>query len=157
MQAPIIDHLALNSPNSIRQLLGNFTKVAAAADFLGKPITLDLAESFVPPVSSTSQGPSVLSLRPDEVLAAVAAHYRVPLPAMSDRSRDQRRSMARHVAAYLLKDLLQLSQADIGVALGGRDPATIRYSLKKVSHLLTSSPPFFTTFSRIQQHVLESR
>jgi chromosomal replication initiator protein len=155
MPDAVIEHLAVNSLHSIRQLLGNFTKVSAAADFLSKPITLSLAETFIPSSSAPSLGLPRLTIQPSQVINAVADYYHIPLTAITGRTRDKSATGARQVAAYLLMEVLQLSQSAIGVALGGRDPATIRYSLKKVSRLISTSPSFLNTLSRIQTTLRE--
>ena len=136
----VVSYLAHRFPSNIRQLQGSFTRVAAMAQFTGVPITLELAEQVLgqdPPPP-----PARAKATPAEVLALVSRHYRLDPQLVTGTSRERQVAHARQVAIHLLTTALGLSPVAVGSALGGKDPATIRYSLQKVASLLSSSPPF---------------
>ena len=72
----------------------------------------------------SEQGPT-----PREIIEAVAAMSRTPLPTMYRCA--HKHAAARHFAAAALREILAMSLADIGKAMGGRHHTTMLYASRK--------------------------
>ena len=71
-----------------------------------------------------------------DVIGAVADHYNLPEKAIVAQNRSRDITQARHVAAYLCKELTNSSLTEIGFKMGRRTHATMLHSVAIVkSHL----------------------
>lgn len=76
----------------------------------------------------------------NEILQAVARHFRVPQKVLKSSTRRQSAVAARAMAIYLARELAELSYERIGQALGGRDHTTIMHNYRKVADSLAHDP-----------------
>lgn len=49
---------------------------------------------------------------------------------------------ARHELMWLLRDLTHMTLTEIGVAIGGRDPTTVRHGIDRVADRIATNEPF---------------
>ena len=125
----VLELIAQHAQSNIRQLEGSLNRVAAFADLTGEPISQELASRTLGPLPSS---PSRSPLSPSQVIAAAAAHYLVTPDVVTSSHRDKSAVAARHLAAYLLREDLHCSLTSIGQLLGGRNHATVLYSVRKI-------------------------
>jgi chromosomal replication initiator protein len=64
--------------------------------------------------------------------------------------------VARHMAAYLIRDIGHKSYPEIGRELGGRDHSTIIHSCKYIEDALESDPQTMSEIEQIKKR-LENR
>ena len=76
----------------------------------------------------------------DDVLKEVAQQYNLTLKALMGTNRSREITQARHVAAYLCKELTDSSLSEIGMRMGRRTHATILHSIAHVKQLLEFDP-----------------
>jgi chromosomal replication initiator protein len=67
------------------------------------------------------------------------------------KNRDKETTMARRVAMYVMRRHTGLSLNQVGAELGGRDPAAVTNSCKKVSSDMESNPYLRRKLLDIQQ------
>jgi len=145
------------------------TLVQQTSAVLGRPLSADAAARFAAGVGGTANdlfgalfeynarfaaaGGSELAAvdefltvrstrRPamNEILQAVARHFRVPQKVLKSSTRRQSAVAARAMAIYLARELAELSYERIGQALGGRDHTTIMHNYRKVADGLAHDP-----------------
>lgn len=85
----------------------------------------------------------------NEILQAVARHYRVPQKVLKSGTRRQSAVAARAMAVYLARELAELSYERIGQALGGRDHSTIMHNYRKVADALPHDPHIREAFAEL--------
>ncbi len=78
------------------------------------------------------------AVNPKEILSAVAGYFGIAVEELTGKRRDGRSSFARQIAAYLLKEDIELSFAEIGYLLGNRDHSTVIYSWKKANEKINA-------------------
>ncbi len=134
------DHLGLALPESlaryvaehvrdnVRELEGALLQLKATAELNREPLTLKLAHRALTQGSRPS-GPMV---RMDEILRRVSDHFGIPVDDLRSPKRARCIAAPRQVAMWIARRLTQLSLQEIGRHFGGRDHATVLYSLKKV-------------------------
>lgn len=72
------------------------------------------------------------------VQEVVAAHYNINVLHMTSDSREGRHVRPRHVAMYLIREMIGRSTPDIGRTFGGRDHTTVLNALHRVRKCLVT-------------------
>lgn len=125
----VLDFIARNITDNIRELEGALNRVAACAALEAGPITLETAETAL-----RDMLPVVPGRRPSgpEIIAKTAARFGFSITDMEGPSRKSELVRARQVAMYLCRDLAKMSFPKIGKLFGGRDHTTVMHAYNKV-------------------------
>lgn len=119
--------LAQQLSGSIRGLEGALNQLLAIATTQKIRPTRDLAQAVL------ANRPQIQRfIQPQDILAATCQRFGVEVAQVKSQSRIQEVVLPRQVAAYILKNLAQLSLNQIGEILGGRDHTTVAHSIKKI-------------------------
>ena len=124
--------------NNIRDLEGCLVRLLAVASLVHRDITLELAEE----VLHQYVDPEPDHMTPERILAAVSERFGVRTDALCGKRRTKLVALPRQVAMYLLRQLTDLSLAEIGGLFGGRDHTTVMYACDKVGALLHDDAAF---------------
>ena len=141
----IVDFIAMNVRESVRDLEGILASLLAHSTLTDREIDLPLAEQVVSHI--VAMQPQTTTV--DDVLHAVSQHYNIPEKALVAQNRSKDIALARHVAAYLSKQLTDSSLTEIGFRMGRRTHATILHSIDYVRDTMEFDPV-------LRQHVLGS-
>jgi chromosomal replication initiator protein len=152
----LIDHLEMTIPeevirfiaehvrSSVRELEGSIIKLLAYASLKHREITVEVAREALRdklrPGESGAGGSA--GLNPDTIQVAVAREWGVTPEGLRSKTRTKALTTPRHVAMYLMRELLALQLVEIGAAFGGRDHSTVIHSLERVAHVLREEPSF---------------
>jgi chromosomal replication initiator protein len=85
-----------------------------------------------------------------DVISAVAQHFNIPEKAILAQNRSKDIMQARHVAAYLSKQLTDSSLAEIGFRMGKRTHATILHSITFVRETMEFDPVLRQHIAQLQ-------
>lgn len=132
----IIDFIAANVRESIRDLEGVSASLLAYSTLIDHEIDMQLAESVLSRIVEIR--PKALSM--SEVIDAVASFFNIQDKAICSETRSREVMMARHMASYLGKKHTECSLSEIGASLGGRTHATVLHSVKLVEDQLEHDP-----------------
>ena len=132
----IIDFIAANVRESIRDLEGVSASLLAYSTLVDHEIDMQLAESVLSRIVEIR--PKALSM--SEVIDAVASFFNIQDKAICSETRSREVMMARHMASYLGKKHTECSLSEIGASLGGRTHATVLHSVKLVEDQLEHDP-----------------
>lgn len=137
---------------SIRELEGTLNRLVAYQRLVQEPLTADLARRALRSVAgqSTAGGNGADSRR---VLTLVAEVFQLPAEDLTGRRRDQRTSLARQVAMYILKQESNDSLARIGSACGGRDHSTVLHAISKIDGELNHNAELSRIITDIRQRL----
>lgn len=127
----IIDYIAENVTDSIRELEGVVVSLVARAAVLNCDITLDLARIVV----ATAINMKRRQVNFEIVAEAVADYFNMPSDAMFTKTRKREVSDARQIAMYLAKKHANMSFKSIGTRLG-RTHATVLYGCRNIEERL---------------------
>lgn len=127
-------YLAENVSGNVRVLEGALTKVAAHSSLMALPLDLDLAKEIVDGhyAVATNLRPSI-----PQIISEVGKYYRIPTDDIKGPSRKAPVVQARHVAAYLAREVTGDSWQHIGAYLGGRDHSSIIHGHQKISEMIS--------------------
>lgn len=132
----IIDFIAANVRESIRDLEGVSASLLAYSTLVDHEIDMQLAESVLSRIVEIR--PKSLSMQ--EVIDAVASFFNVQDKVICSESRSREVTMARHMVSYLGKKHTECSLSEIGTRLGGRTHATVLHSVKLVEDQMEHDP-----------------
>ncbi len=144
---PVLEYLAYNIKNNIRELEGVLISLLAEADFHKKPITKELAKEVAKNFIEAENKEITISYIQD----LVSEELHVSLDKMHSKTRKRSAVLARQVSMYLSKNHTNKSLKQIGETLGGRDHSTVIYSCKTIQDLIDTDMEFKKTIDDLER------
>ncbi len=132
----VLEFLAQRITNNVRELEGALNRVVAYAAFVGRPITLDVAQDVLRDLLRASERRITI----DEIQRRVAEYFNVRIGDMLSARRSRLIARPRQIAMYLSKQLTTRSLPEIGRKFGGRDHTTVIHAVKKIEQLRGEDP-----------------
>lgn len=132
----VLQYLASELTEDVRQLKSGFIGVAAQASLLGSEVDLNLARSVVKNIAASRNGITL-----DSIKRLVCKYYQVSLTDLTSRSRRQAIVKPRQVAMYLSRQYTDHSLQTIGKSFN-RYHATTLHALKAVEKGVKERGPF---------------
>ncbi len=124
----VLNFIAENVKNNVRQLEGALTKMLAVAQFNRTPVDVSLARRIlVDMLGPSRQGHTI-----DFIADVVSSHVGIPITELKDRSRRRPIVFARHVAMYFAKQFSGKPLTSIGRFFGGRDHSTVLHAINSI-------------------------
>ncbi len=148
----VVFFLANTVKTNIRELEGAMIRLGAWGNLMGRPITIEVARKLLSDILPTTRDLADV----ERILSEVAIFYGVTAKDLRSRKRTRSMVTARHMAAYLIRDIGHKSYPEIGRELGGRDHSTIIHSCKIVEDGLESDPQMMNEIEQIKKRI-ESR
>jgi chromosomal replication initiator protein len=124
----VCQFMALRITSHIRELEGALTRLIAFASLMRTEINLELAQKVLRDSLSEVGGETSV----DDIIKAVALHFRLKINDLKGRRRTKAIAWARQIAMYLSRELTDSSFPEIGQKTGGRDHSTVMYACEKV-------------------------
>ncbi|MBR6287343.1 MAG: chromosomal replication initiator protein DnaA [Bacteroidaceae bacterium] len=143
----VIDYIAENVNESVRDLEGIVTSMMAHATVLNHEIDIQLAESVVRRVVKTTAEKKPLTI--DEIVKKVCDFYKVSKEDIATKSRKKNFVQARQVSMYLAQKYTGSSLSVIGKFIGKRDHATVLYACNQVQDRINIDNAFKEDIERI--------
>ena len=128
----ILDYIANNVTDSVRELEGVVVSLLAHATMLNQEITLDLAKAVI--ANAVKVMKSQVSF--EMIAEKDCEHYNIETDLIYSKSRKREISDARQIIMYLAKKLTQLSSTNIGTRLA-RNHATVLHACKNIDERLS--------------------
>lgn len=130
----IIEYIAKNISNSVRELEGALYKVLNYKNMLNETVDLKATKKILQEnVNALSQ-----SITFDKILESVSNYFSVSQQDITSKSRLKKYVYPRQIVSLLAKQLTRDSLQEIGNKLGGKDHATVIYSITKLEEKLQS-------------------
>lgn len=126
----IIEYLAANIQNNIRELEGALNKIIAYHQLKNIPPTLEFVKSVV---LSHRQQLVKKGITPKQIIQTVVTFYDIKQEEFFSKNRAKRVSFPRQIAMYLLRSELRSSYPTIGDEIGGRDHTTALHAYEKIT------------------------
>ena len=141
----VLEQIAHQIPNNIRELEGALNRVLAVSDLCGRRMDKELVR-----VSLTDMTPAHRTVRTADIVNVVSEVFCVLPEKIMSRERTKDVALSRQVCMYLMREEGDMSLPQIGQELGGRDHTTIMHGCAKVERLLE-------TDNRFRRLVMEAR
>ena len=145
----VAEWIAQRVRDNIRELEGSITMLRAFANLRQEPITLELAKAHL-----TNLGQEQVVLKPETILSVVADFYGLSVEDVRGSKRLRPLVHARHVAMYLIRDLLNnYSYPMIARIFDGRNHTTVISGVEKIKEQLTSNPEMLTQINQLKRRL----
>lgn len=147
----VLDFIAINVTDSIRELEGIVVSLMAHATFMEREITVDLARS----VLSNAVKVTKKQINFEMVTQSVSAHYNIEPDAIFTKSRKREISDARQMVMYLAKKHTKMPLKAIGTRLS-RTHATVLYACKNIEQRIPFEKQLQEDVSSIERSFLDA-
>jgi len=137
ISSEVLDFIASNVTDSVRELEGVMVALLAHATMLGQDITIDLARSVIGNTVKVSQRQVTF----ESIAETVADYYNLPPDVLYGKSRKREISDARQLVMYLAKKEAQMSSTSIGAKLD-RTHATVLHACIQIEQRMSIEKDF---------------
>ena len=133
----VLSYVAENITASVRQIEGVVNKIMALQEIMGEQVDMDTVLRAVREIIRVKEDflPSA-----DTIIQEVARFYEMDSDALRGQSQSKEVSTARNVAMYIIREMAQMSLADIGQQFGGRHHTTVLNSINRVEKMMKEQP-----------------
>jgi chromosomal replication initiator protein DnaA len=147
----VILFLASRVHSNIRELEGGFNRLLAFSQLQGLPLTIEMAKAAL---ASLAEDGRQRRVGVDDVLQAVAEHYRISIEDLRGKQRDKHIVVPRQIAMYLMRQETEASLLEIGQALGGRDHSTVLHGCDKINREVNENASLRKEVLSIRQQLI---
>ncbi len=136
----VVEYIASQLKNNVRQLEGTVRKIMANYLFSGEKPTLAAAQNAIRDIRSATQ-PAPVTV--DKILSEVSRTMNVSVDDIRGKKHSAPISRARQVAMYVVREVVgSMSMESIGKEFGGRDHSTVVYTIQKVESQMATDDSF---------------
>lgn len=125
----ILTYIATKIKSNVRELEGIITRLSAMTKLSNETITQSLAEEVIKiiGVDSKKSKPQI-----ETVIVETAGYFNLDPKLLKSNSRKKEIALARQIAMYISRHILDMSLPKIGEEFGGRDHSTVMHSVEKI-------------------------
>jgi chromosomal replication initiator protein len=117
--------------NNVRQIEGAINRLSAHSRLMSANLTEDVVEKILSEMFQSSAPNKKISV--EEILKSVAAVFEVRISELKGESRHKEIALARQVAMYLAKEMIDDSLMKIASSFGGKTHSTLLHAWKKIT------------------------
>ena len=134
---PVLSYVAENITSNVRQIEGVVNKIMAFQELMGAQVDVETTIRAVRDILRAKENflPSA-----GTIIQEVARFYELDASAITGQSQNKEISTARNVAMYIIREMTQLSLAEIGQQFGGRHHSTVLNSINRVEKMMKTQP-----------------
>lgn len=144
----VVQYLATNITNNIRELEGALNQLLAYCEVRGLVPSLAIASSLL---NISKSRPKHLSAK--QIIERTARHFQIPVEDIVGPKRDRDIVVPRQVAMYLLRSELRLSFPKIAKELGRKDHTTAIHSVDKIEKEAKTDSSLRMAIADIKEHL----
>ena len=144
----IVAYIAQKLTSNVRQIEGVINRLTAFREITGDEITRDMVDDGIGIVIRDG----IYVPTPEAIINETARYYQVSPEEIKGVSRQKNIVTARHITAYLIRNLTNLSLPNIGSFLN-RDHATVLASIRKIENSIKSDKKLSDTIRDITSNI----
>lgn len=126
--------IAQRIQSNVRELEGALKRVIANADFMARPIDVDLVKESLKDLLALQDRQVSIS----NIQKTTAEYFKIKMADLLSKRRSRSIARPRQIAMALAKELTSHSLPEIGDGFGGRDHTTVLHACRKVKELRES-------------------
>lgn len=148
----VIYFIADKFKDSIRSLEGALVRLNFYASFNKiSHIDIDLCVEALQGMVDCSDAKETVTEQ--KILNSIASYYNLSISQITGKIKTSNIAFARHIAIYLIRDMLNLSFKKIGDLFSKRDHSTIMHSVEKVEKMLKDDPQVQTVVKELKKRI----
>lgn len=148
----MLELIATNIKDNIRELEGALTHVIAYESLEGTPLTLEVANSILRDILSAGEGRRIT---PAVVLDTACQIFGITLEDMCGPARKRPLVEARQMTMYVMRELTDFSYPAIGEQFGGRDHTTVLHAVRKITDQMKEKRAVFDQVTQLRQAIMK--
>lgn len=125
----VLDYIANNVLNNIRELEGALNKIIVYNEFNNSTPTVETTKNILNDLLASTK---LKSTTPKDILEAASKFYNISIKDLIGKGRKKELVWPRQVAIYLMREEINTSYPTIGQELGGRDHTTAMHAYNKI-------------------------
>jgi chromosomal replication initiator protein len=141
----VADHFTSN----IRELEGAVLSLLAYSSLSQRDISIDVAREVLNKKIQRKKR----DINIEDIKRAVAKYYTLPLEVLSAKTRRKEIVLARQVAMYLSRKILEEPLKEIGSNFGGRDHTTVIHACQVIENIINRDHEFQGTLDQIKRSI----
>jgi len=149
----IIQYMAQNITESIRELEGSLIRLIAEHTFDSKPLTIELAKEVIKGFIKNDKKSIDINL----IKKIVSEYFNLDLESIESKSRKHEIALARQFCMYIAKQFTQMSLKSIGAEFGGRDHSTVLHSCTTIENYLETDKYVRSDYEKIKARLTENQ
>ncbi|WP_417325782.1 chromosomal replication initiator protein DnaA [Halarcobacter sp.] len=146
----IINYIATNLDNSIREIEGVLIRINASASLLNQEINLELAQSLLKEQIQEKKD----NIKLPDIISLVANELNIKPSDIKSKKRTATVANARRVVIYLARDLTHNSMPDIAKFLGMKDHSSISKNIQKTNELIETDENFKLIIQNLKNKII---
>lgn len=151
--ADVVDYIAENVHESVRDLEGAIISIMAHSTVYNKDIDLDLAQRILRKIVRSE----TKAITIDTIIETVCQHFDIDASVIHTKSRKREVVQVRQIAMYLAKKHTDSSLSKIGKLIGSKDHATVLHSCKIVKELCEVDKAYRVNIESIETSLKKKR
>ena len=137
--------------NNVRQIEGAINRLSAHSRLMATQLNVDVVEKIL---HEMFQGSSPLKkISVEEILKSVATVFEVRISEIKGESRHKQIALARQVAMYLAKEMIDDSLMKIASSFGGKTHSTLLHAWKKIADQIQISDTLRKQVQMIRRNI----
>ena len=141
-------YIASRVKSNIRELEGCLIRLLALSSLSGQEITEQLAEQVLKDLIGSGG-----KITKDMILRNVIEEFGFSEVELKGKKRTQKLALARQTSMFLIRNMLNLSLAEIGEFFGGKDHTTVIHAINKIELLKKTDLEFHQRLERITNRI----
>jgi chromosomal replication initiator protein len=146
----VMEFIASNVTDNIRELEGALTRVSAFANLYEKPLTVELATDVLHDLVAVRQPRPIT---PDLIMETTSEMFGFTREEIIGQRRHRPLVTARQIAMYVFRDLTDLSYPAIAREFGGRDHTTVIHAVDKIGSLMADRRQIYEQVTELIQRI----
>jgi len=134
----IINFLASNMGNNIREIEGAIIKLNAYSGLMNQKLTLEFAHNVIKDQLIEKQN----NISIDDIVTFISKELNVKLSDIKSKKRTRIVVRARRIAIYLTRHLTPNSMPQIAIYFGMKDHTAVSHTMKKITELIKTDDNF---------------
>jgi len=149
----VISYFATTFGKNVRVLEGAFDRLLFYTVNIHKTKHIDLSTAMDSVSSLAEAQDAKTQLSEEKIINAVADYYSLAPYQLTGKIRTSQIAMARHIAMYLIRTMLDVPFTKIGQTFGGKDHATVMNGVEKVENALKTDKQLQSVVNDLQQRL----
>ncbi|WP_419766387.1 MAG: chromosomal replication initiator protein DnaA [Arcobacter sp.] len=146
----IINYIATNLDNSIREIEGVLIRINASASLLNQEINLPMVQNLLKEqIKETKE-----NIKLPDIITTVAIELNIKPSDIKSKKRTALVANARRIVIYLARELTHNSMPDIAKFLGMKDHSSISHNIKKANELIEKDENFKLILENLKNKII---
>lgn len=146
----IINYIATNLDNSIREIEGVLIRINASASLLNQEINLPMVQNLLKEqIKETKE-----NIKLPDIITIVAIELNIKPSDIKSKKRTAIVANARRIVIYLARELTHNSMPDIAKFLGMKDHSSISHNIKKANELIEKDENFKLIIENLKNKII---